>query len=100
MKWERATSLKRPDAFLSNKFIKIPPFIPSYQKDTKSNMYWLLSHEYARIWQEEHEAYDERQFPSKFTTGKPRKEVKRRPIKQGYKLKKLVFRSTVPPKIL
>ncbi|KAJ9599117.1 hypothetical protein L9F63_010385 [Diploptera punctata] len=69
-------------------------------------MYYLLSNEYARIWEEEHKAYDQVQHPhhdpSQTNVGaiKFNDIFKKKYMLQGKRVKRISFRTPVPPDVL
>ncbi|KAB0797940.1 hypothetical protein PPYR_08933 [Photinus pyralis] len=60
IKWTPATPVRRTDCIISSKARENNEigFIPSYEKEPTENMYFILSHEYFRIWLKERSQYE------------------------------------------
>lgn len=59
------------DQIVSSKFVDTEQFIPSYiQTKSKPEIYKLLSMEYAKVWQDEHNLYEKSVIDQKFVKDK------------------------------
>ncbi|XP_044727429.1 uncharacterized protein LOC123291056 isoform X1 [Chrysoperla carnea] len=64
-KWEASYPVKNPEHI--NTRTKLPPlpFQASYEEDEEVNFFWLISHEYQRIWLEEQKKWETMTYQSK-----------------------------------
>lgn len=63
---------------ISSRFADVETFVPSYMKtERRPDMSSLISMEYFRIWQREHETYEKNVIEKKLTKPKKRKPLKR-----------------------
>lgn len=91
LSFERTVPLKRRDNLVSSDYTDVKPFIPSYDtRCEKPNVFYLMSMEYQRIWEQEKNEY----FKSTITVAlKPR--LRGHAIKHQHNIP----RSTVPYRV-
>ncbi|KAK4880365.1 hypothetical protein RN001_008511 [Aquatica leii] len=88
IKWIKAEALRRPDGIISSKCRENNEhgFTPTYEREKRENMNFIMSNEYMRIWLKERKIYEIDTY-SKYEVESDAGDIKRRFVQRFMKPK-------------